>query len=233
MSNLDNTLHITFNGEIYNFAEVRAELGADGWRSHSDTEVILRAYARWGADCLQRLRGMFAFAIWDSRRRELFLARDRLGIKPLYYSSSKSGDFTFGSEVRALLASNRVPRQLDADGLLGYLTYQSPPGGQTLIQDVRMLPAGCWMRVASDGAFSQQRYWDLFDAPVAIDDPETTRKRTQELLRQSAELHMVSDVPVAVFLSGGIDSSAIVALLREAGHRPAHVLGGLRRTGLR
>jgi asparagine synthase (glutamine-hydrolysing) len=216
----DGGLHITYNGEIYNHAEVRRELGPDGWRSHSDTEVILRAYARWGADCLARLRGMFAFAIWDSRRQELFMARDRLGIKPLYYSRSTDGGFTFASEVRALLASRRVARRLDADGLLGYLTYQSAPGGATLVEGVRMLPAGCWMRVAADGSVTQQRYWDLFDTPVQSSTPEASRLRTASLLQESAELHLVSDVPVAVFLSGGIDSSAIVALLRGAGHTP-------------
>ena len=121
-----NTLHITFNGEIYNHADVRRQLDPNGWRSHSDTEVIVRAYARWGPGCLSRLRGMFAFAIWDSHRQELFLARDRLGIKPLYYATTQPGQFTFASEVRALLASGRVARRLDVDGLLGYLTYQSP-----------------------------------------------------------------------------------------------------------
>jgi asparagine synthase (glutamine-hydrolysing) len=220
MSDADGTLHITYNGEIYNFAEVRAALGPDGWRSHSDTEVILRAYARWGADCLHRLRGMFAVAIWDSRRQELFLARDHLGIKPLYYCRAADGSVAFASEVRALLASGRVPRRLDADGLLGYLTYQSAPGAGTLIQDVRMLPPGTWMRVASDGNVTRHRYWDLFDAPVSVDEPATSRARVADLLHQSAALHMVSDVPVAVFLSGGIDSSAIVALVRDIGEKP-------------
>jgi asparagine synthase (glutamine-hydrolysing) len=221
MSDADETLHITFNGEIYNYADVRAALGRDGWRSHSDTEVILRAYRQWGADCLQRLRGMFAFAIWDSRRQELFIARDRLGIKPVYYYSSPvDGSLTFASEVRALLASARVPRQLDANGLLGYLTYQSPPGAGTLIQDVHMLPAGTWMRVAADGTLTQQRYWDLFDTPVSTDDPGISRRRVADLLHESAALHMVSDVPVAAFLSGGIDSSAVVALVRDTGDKP-------------
>jgi len=220
MSDSDGTLHITFNGEIYNFAAVRAELGPDGWRSQSDTEVILRAYARWGADCLQRLRGMFALAIWDSRRHELFVARDRLGIKPLYYCRAADGSLTFASEVRALLASGRVSRRLDANGVLGYLTYQSAPAAATLIQDVRMLPPGTWMRVARDGEVTQQRYWDLFDAPRSVDDSAMSRGRVADLLHDSAALHMVSDVPVAVFLSGGIDSSAIVALVRDAGEKP-------------
>ncbi len=217
----DNTLHVTFNGEIYNHAEIRRELGPDDWHSHSDTEVILRAYARWGTDCLQHFRGMFAFALWDSRRQELFLARDRLGIKPLYYSSTPAaGRFTFASEVRALLASGRVARRLDPDGLLGYLTYQSAPGGATLIENVRMLPAGAWMRVAADGSLIQQRYWDLFDTPTRTQTRDATREQTASLLRESIALHLVSDVPVGVFLSGGIDSSALVALVRATGQTP-------------
>jgi asparagine synthase (glutamine-hydrolysing) len=220
MATPEQTLHITYNGEIYNFAEIRAALGAEGWRSQSDTEVILRAYARWGANCLRHLRGMFAFAIWDSQRQELFLARDRLGIKPLYYHRTAAGGFTFASEVRALLASERVPRQLNADGLLGYLTYQSAPGTGTLVEDVQMLPPGCWMRVAADGNPSQQCYWDLFDHQPPEADPVVVRRQVADLLRQSVAEHLVSDVPVAVFLSGGIDSSAVVALVREAGQRP-------------
>jgi asparagine synthase (glutamine-hydrolysing) len=217
----DGALHVTFNGEIYNHAEIRRELGPDGWHSHSDTEVILRAYARWGADCVQRFRGMFALAIWDSRRQELFLARDRLGIKPLYYSNKEAdGSFTFASEVRALLASGRVARRLDPDGLLGYLTYQSAPGGTTLIEGVRMLPAGCWLRVNANARLTQQRYWDLFDAPLRAETRDSSREQTANLLRESIALHLVSDVPVGVFLSGGIDSSALVALVRAAGQTP-------------
>ncbi len=215
-----NTLHITFNGEIYNHADVRRQLDPNGWRSHSDTEVIVRAYARWGPGCLSRLRGMFAFAIWDSHRQELFLARDRLGIKPLYYATTQPGQFTFASEVRALLASGRVARRLDVDGLLGYLTYQSPPAGASLVEGVRMLPAGCWLRVAADGRTTQQRYWDLFDTPARSETPAASREKTADLLRESIALHLVSDVPVGVFLSGGIDSTALVALVRSAGHIP-------------
>jgi asparagine synthase (glutamine-hydrolysing) len=214
-----NTLHITFNGEIYNHADIRRQLDLGGWHSKSDTEVILRAYARWGADCLHRLRGMFAFALWDSRREELFLARDRLGIKPLYYTRD-GGQLTFASEVRALLASGRVARRLDPNGVLGYLTYQSPPAGATLIEGVRMLPAGCWLRVGADGQMTQQRYWDLFDTPSRAETHGASREQTANLLRESIALHLVSDVPVAVFLSGGIDSTALVALVRAAGHTP-------------
>jgi asparagine synthase (glutamine-hydrolysing) len=214
-----NTLYITYNGEIYNHADIRNRLDPGGWRSHSDTEVILRAYARWGTDCVHQLRGMFAFAIWDSRRQELFLARDRLGIKPLYYAA-EGGQLTFASEVRALLASGRVARRLDPDGLLGYLTYQSPPGGATLIEGVQMLPAGCWLRVGAHRQTTQQRYWDLFDTPARAEKQHASREQTGNLLRESIALHLVSDVPVAVFLSGGIDSTALVSLVRAAGHTP-------------
>ncbi len=215
---------ITFNGEIYNFRELRQRLDADdaSWRSNSDTEVILRAYERWGRDCLQHLRGMFAFAIWDDARQELFIARDRLGIKPLYYFSAP-GLFLFSSEVRALLASNLVPRKLDAVALWEYLGYQSVPAPRTLVENVRALKPGCWMTVDVAGNFREQSYWDLLEnaAPEARGATASeSLRRVRELLEEAVALHLVSDVAVGAFLSGGIDSSAIVALVREAGQQP-------------
>ena len=217
---------ITYNGEIYNFRDVLAELGADDpglspW-SRSDTEVILRAYRRWGRECVHRLRGMFAFALWDARKQELFLARDHLGIKPLYYYAD-ARVFVFASEVRALLESGLVPRRLDRTGLWGYLAYQSVPAPQTLIRGVRMVPPGSALVVDGAGEITEHRYWDLFDnaseearhASVA-----ESRKRVRALLAESVGLHLVSDVPVGVFLSGGIDSSIVTGLMREQGHVP-------------
>jgi asparagine synthase (glutamine-hydrolysing) len=215
---------ITFNGEIYNFREVRERLDSnpDAWRSESDTEVILRAYERWGKDCLEHLRGMFAFALWDHERQELFIARDRLGIKPLYYFNAP-GLFLFASEVRALLASELVPRKLDSVALWEYLGYQSVPAPRTLIEGVHVLRPGCWMSVDAQGKISEGCYWDLLEnasrETQAVSASES-RRRVRELLEESVALHLVSDVPVGAFLSGGIDSSAIVALVREAGKTP-------------
>jgi asparagine synthase (glutamine-hydrolysing) len=224
MTSPDGQLTITFNGEIYNFKQLRDQLGAEGWRSRSDTEVILRAYARWGADCVHRLRGMFAFAVWDASRQQLFLARDRVGIKPLYYSAQTStGPFLFASEVRALLASGLVPPRIDPLGLADYLAYQSLPAPRTLIEGVYLLPPGQRMLVSTAGDVQQDRYWDLLDDAASSASQATEadgQRRVAELLREAIAVHLVSDVPVAAFLSGGIDSSAVVALMREAGHVP-------------
>jgi asparagine synthase (glutamine-hydrolysing) len=222
---------ITYNGEIYNYREIRDELevqregvkgGEAGWSSRTDTEVILKGYARWGRHCLERLRGMFAFAIWDASQQMLFLARDRLGIKPLYYYAG-NGFFLFASEVRALLASRLVPRRLDPVALWEYLGYQSVPAPRTLIQGIHALPPGSWLTVDTAGKMREGRYWDLLEhaSPEARDAPAAeSRRRVGELLREAVAMHLVSDVPLGAFLSGGIDSSAIVALMREVGQVP-------------
>ena len=215
---------ITFNGEIYNFRELRARLDTkeEQWRSASDTEVVLRAYRTWGRDCLDHLRGMFAFALWDRERQQLLLARDRLGIKPLYYFHTP-GSFLFASEVRALLASDLVPRKLDATALWEYLGYQSVPAPRTMIENVRALPPGCWMTVDARGTIDEGCYWDLLEnasADARAASFSESKRRVREILEDAVALHLVSDVPVGAFLSGGIDSSAIVALLHEAGERP-------------
>jgi len=215
---------ITYNGEIYNFHELRQQLTdtATDWQSQSDTEVILRAYSRWGKNCVNHLRGMFAFALWDARRQELFIARDRLGIKPLYYYADDKR-FLFASEVGALLASDFVPRQLDPVALWQYLAYQSVPAPRTMIQNVCALAPGSWLVIAQSGRVTQGHYWDLLEN-AALEAREASldecRKKIGELLHEAVALHLVSDVPVAAFLSGGIDSSAIVALMREAGQTP-------------
>ncbi len=214
---------VTYNGETYNFAALKAALARDGatFDTRTDTEVLMRAYDVWGLDFLQHLRGMFAFALWDPRRQQLLLARDRLGIKPLYFYE---GDqfLLFASEVRALLATGLVPRRLDPTALWQYLGYQSIPAPRTLVEGVRALEPGHWMTVTADGRQAHGAYWQMLAAhdPAIEVSPEEARRRTGELLRDSVAAHMVSDVPVGAFLSGGIDSSAIVALMREAGHRP-------------
>ncbi|MDQ6675432.1 MAG: asparagine synthase (glutamine-hydrolyzing) [Chloroflexota bacterium] len=223
MSSANGERCITYNGEIYNYRTLRDELGAErGWRSQSDTEVLLESYATWGRACVERLRGMFAFGVWDAERQELFLSRDRLGIKPLYYYS-ENGVFVFASEVRALLASRLVPRRLDPVALDDYLAYQSLPAPRTLIQGVSALLPGAWIVVDRHGRVKHGQYWDLLEHATrraGDGDPAASRRRVGDLLREAVALHLVSDVPVGAFLSGGIDSSAVVGLMREAGHVP-------------
>src|SRR5262245_6076235 len=220
---LEEAPRITYNGETYNFRELRSELECLGQRfySASDTEVVLGAYAVWGLNCLERLRGMFAFGLWDPRTARLLLARDRLGIKPLYYFEG-DGYFLFASEVRALLATGLVPNRLDRTALWQYLGYQSIPAPRTLVQGIRALQPGHWMTVSAEGQQAHGAYWQMLAPHNAVIEvsPAEARRRTGELLRESVAAHMVSDVPVGAFLSGGIDSSAVVALMREAGHQP-------------
>jgi asparagine synthase (glutamine-hydrolysing) len=214
---------ITYNGESYHFADLRATLEREGaaFASGSDTEVLLRGYERWGIDILSRADGMFAFGVWDQRQQRLLLARDRLGIKPLYFFKG-DGLFLFASEVRALLATDLVPRRLDRTALWQYLGSQSVPAPRTLVEGVRALPPARWMTVSGEGAIAEGEYWHMLDAasrPLDVSAPEA-RQRVRERLREAVAAHMVSDVPVAAFLSGGIDSSAIVALMRETGFTP-------------
>src|SRR5262245_15771691 len=224
MSSPDGRYWITFNGEIYNFRELRQELTRSGeiFASHSDTEVLLRLYSRYGPYSVRRLRGMFAFAVWDAQKRELFIARDRLGIKPLYYYAG-DGKVIFASEVRAILATELAPRQIDPVALNDYLAYQSIPSPRTLIKDVKALPPGSWMVVDASGSVKEYRYWDLLQhlSTEAGDASQSAiLNRTGELLREAVELHLISDAPLGVFLSGGIDSSAVVALMSEMGYTP-------------
>ncbi len=214
---------ITFNGEIYNFARIRPRLEAAGhtFDSQTDTEVILRGYAAWGPSILQELRGMFALGLWNPETRELFLARDRFGIKPLYIARG-DGWLLFASEVRALLATGLVDPTLDLAGLWQYLAYQTAPAPRTMIQGIEMLEPGSWLTVAANGREERRTYWDLAAsaAPLADATPEQARRDVHQLLLDSVSSHLVSDVPVGAFLSGGIDSSAVVALMREAGVTP-------------
>lgn len=203
---------LTFNGEIYNYLELRDELGAGKFRSTSDTEVILCAYRRWGPECLSRLRGMFAFALWDAGRQTLFCARDRIGIKPFYYSVA-NGRFLFASEVKALLPF--LPEiETDADGLRDYLAFQFCLGGKTLFKNVRELPAGHFFEVA-DGNIREQRYWEVYFRP----DFDHTAKYFEEKLRaavnEAVSLHLRSDTPIGSYVSGGLDSSAVAAMATQ------------------
>jgi len=211
---------IVYNGEVYNYRELRAELVKHGkhFRSLTDTEVILKAYAEWGLDCLGRLRGMFAFAIWDGTRGELVLARDRLGEKPLYYyADPERGLFVFASEVRALLASGLVPRLLDHSALSIYLHNGFLVSPRTLVRGVRSLLPGHWMRIDARGQVAGQgRYWRIPSSRTGVAEEARSRERLEalrETLAEATAQRLVSDVPLGVFLSGGLDSSTIVALM--------------------
>jgi asparagine synthase (glutamine-hydrolysing) len=220
----DGRLRITFNGEIYNFRELRTELEADGcrFRSQTDTEVILAAYDRWGVACLERLAGMFAFAIWDEPRQRLFLARDRFGKKPLYYSL-RDGRLTFASELKALLADAAFPRAVDPAALRLYLRFGYVPAPLTIFSGARKLPPGHYATFER-GRLTIEQYWD--PVSIALSDPlplsfEDADAELDARLKTAVAGRMIADVPVGAFLSGGIDSSLVVALMQEAGSAAA------------
>lgn len=214
MSTSDGRFWISFNGEIYNFQALRQTLIGQGetFHSHTDTEVILKLYQRLGSNCVQALRGMFAFAIWDDLEKTCFLARDPLGIKPLYYWQSGS-TLVFASELKSILATHLPTRCLSADGLYGYLTSGSVPEPHTMIEGIYCLEAGYWLHWHA-GELSRQCYWSVDFTPMAIAQPEAVQI-VRDALVDSIQHHFVSDVPVGIFLSGGIDSTAVVALARQ------------------
>ncbi|MHB1345377.1 MAG: asparagine synthase (glutamine-hydrolyzing), partial [Thermoleophilia bacterium] len=220
MCNEDGTIWIVFNGEIYNHAEIRAELTALGghrWKTdHSDTEVIVHAFEEWGIECLHRFRGMFGIALWDGRTRELWLIRDRIGIKPVYYSIHH-GRITFASEIKALLEDPEQERAVDEEAFFHYLSFLTTPAPMTLFAGIRKLPPATWMRISEDGAVHEKRYWDAAAEAESLADAseDEIAERLLEELRTAVQLRKVSDVPVGVFLSGGIDSSTNAALFSE------------------
>ncbi len=228
MHSLNGRFTIVFNGEIYNFSELRQKLIEDGakLRSTGDTEVILELFARKGEACLDDLAGMFAFAIWDRDRRELFLARDGLGIKPLYVWQS-NGQIAFASELRALLATGLSSRTLNPQALAGYLLMGSVQEPHTLVEDIEMLPAGSSL-TWRDGSSRKNRYWSIdFSASQSTKQvgQETANRSSspvelvREALKETISRHFVSDVPVGIFLSGGIDSTALVSLAKQQGFK--------------
>ena len=221
MSTPDGRFTIVFNGEIYNFQELRATLQGGGvvFRSNSDTEVVLRAYEAYGAECVAKLRGMFAFALWDERERSCLLARDPFGIKPLYLAES-AGRLVFASELRALLASGLVPRELDPRGLHGYFRTGSVPEPHTLLRNVRCLEAG-HLAVWRAGRLETKSFWTLRFTPETVAAPNAVAA-TRDALLDSVRHHFISDLPVGVFLSGGIDSTALVGLARTVGRTDLH-----------
>ena len=212
---------ITFNGEIYNFSDLRRSLEDKGWvfRTKTDTEVILKAYAVWGKDCIKRFRGIFSFGVWDCLKSTLFLARDQLGVKPLFYYRGPQC-FIFASEVRAILATSLVPRVIDSKGLRSYLAYGSVQEPYTLIEGVTSLPPGHTLQWR-DGEISIDRYWRLPPPEAVVADKELpTYDVVAEKLTDAVGTQLISDVPLGAFLSGGIDSTAIVALMQKKATNP-------------
>ena len=218
--NEDQTVWVVFNGEIYNFQELRKELIGKGHHFYtgSDTEVIVHLYEEYSDECVQRLRGMFAFALWDTRRKTLLLARDRLGIKPLYYYH-RNGCFLFASEIKALIQHPAVERQVSMRGLDCYFTYGYIPAPETIFQDIYKLSPASTLTL-HQGNVSKQKYWNLHYTDKLEGDPDELSKELLERLRDSVRRHLISDVSLGAFLSGGVDSSVIVTLMREEMDRP-------------
>jgi asparagine synthase (glutamine-hydrolysing) len=225
MSNEDHSVWLIFNGEIYNHADHRPGLQARGhrFRSRSDAEVILHLYEEYGSDCIHHLRGMFAFALWDSRRHRLLLARDRIGVKPLYFAALPHA-LLFGSEIKALFGHPGVTPRLNEDALSLYLTFAATPAPRTLFEGVQKLPPGHLLIVDTEtGQRSLERYWQPLPDPDELAvrrSPEEYVERLETLVRESIRLRMMSDVPYGAFLSGGVDSSLNVALMAELADRP-------------
>ena len=222
ISNEDGTVWTVYNGEIYNFVEVRDALEAAGhrFRTRTDTEVIVHGYEEWGERCVERFRGMFAFAVWDANARRLVLARDRLGVKPLYYAELPGRGIVFGSEIKSLLQDASVPRDWRADALDSYLTLLYVPAPATIYNAIRKLPPA-HVLVAENGAVSTHQYWDLeFTGTGDAAREEEYLERLDGLLRESVSLRLISDVPLGAFLSGGIDSSTVVAYMMATSDAP-------------
>jgi asparagine synthase (glutamine-hydrolysing) len=216
IANEDETLWLVFNGEIYNYEEIRRDLIGKGHRfsTHSDSEVILHLYEESGEDCVDRLRGMFAFAIWDTRRKRLFAARDRLGQKPFYYVAS-SDRFCFASEIKALIAYDPSLARVDKQALDQYLSLRIVASPRSMFHDIRKLPPAHRLSFDMRSGVATERYWDLYYEPKLTGSDEQLTDRLEEHLIDTLRLHMVSDVPVGAFMSGGLDSTLLVAMLMK------------------
>lgn len=222
LSGCDPALSVVFNGEIYNFLELRPMLEARGhrFRTHSDTEAIVHAYEEFGPACVEHLRGMFAFALWDARARRLFIARDRAGEKPLYYTLTPEGTFVFGSELKCLLEHPEARREVDPAALDAYLTFGYVPDPLSIFRGVEKLPPGHALALEG-GRVTVRQYWDFTYEPVADARPvEDYLEELRTLLDESVRMRLIADVPLGAFLSGGVDSSAVVGLMARASDRP-------------
>jgi len=219
--NYANRFTIIYNGELYNFRELKKELSEITFKTNSDTEVILAAYAKWGENCLKHFNGMFAFAIYDQSNQELFIARDRLGIKPLYYSQINE-QLIFSSEIRALLASGMIPKEMDLNSLEDYLLYQTVHAPATIIENVKMLMPGHFMKI-NNGSVNVKCWWKPeIKSSGSNSDYSAVCKDIRKLLRDAVACRLVADVPFGAFLSGGIDSSVIVGLMSEVASSPVN-----------
>jgi len=223
MCNEDKTIWIVLNGEIYNFQDLRLELQKNGhlFKSKSDTETILHAYEQWGTECLSHLRGMFAFVIWDSNLQRLFMARDRLGKKPLVYFS-QNGHFGFASEIKALLQVPGIERKVNGRALHHYLTYQYVPSEETIFEGIKKLPPAHYLLYDHLGNLKIERYWRLNFNSSRQTNPnvEDLEDRVRTELEEAVKLRLISDVPLGAFLSGGVDSSLIVGIMAKLSGRP-------------
>ncbi|HEX8284206.1 MAG TPA: asparagine synthase (glutamine-hydrolyzing) [Pyrinomonadaceae bacterium] len=221
MSGCDPSVSIVFNGEIYNYRELRRDLEARGHRFHtnSDTEAIVHAYEEHGAECVKHLRGMFGFAVWDEPRRRLFVARDRAGKKPLYYTLTPEGTLVFGSEMKSLLLHPEVRREVSAEALDAYLSFGYVPDPLSIFKDVHKLPPGCHLTFEG-GRVEVEEYWDFPFAPEEGRTEDDWLEELRALLDESVRVRLVADVPLGAFLSGGVDSSAVVGLMARASERP-------------
>jgi asparagine synthase (glutamine-hydrolysing) len=216
MLSADGRFVLILNGEIYNYRELREQLTGKGhnFRTQSDTEVLLAAWAEWGEECLPRLNGMFAFALWDNKQRTLFLARDRVGIKPLYYTSA-GGSFIFASEIKSILASRLLKAELDKESLHQFLTFLWAPDPNTLFRGIKTVPPGHLVKLRGD-ELTVRQWWDIsFDAIEEGRSEAWWQEQVLETLDRVVKLEMVADVPLGSFLSGGIDSSSIVAMMKH------------------
>lgn len=211
MTSFDGKQTIIFNGEIYNFKELRKGLKNYPFRTESDTEVILAAYKKWGSDCVKKFNGIFAFAIWDSERKELFLSRDHVGVKPLYYFYS-DGKFIFASEIKAILVHD-IPRKINFTALNHFFRLAYVPHPFTIFKEVKKLPSGYWLKLKG-GNLEVKKYWDIEDR-TDFNSKEEARENIRKTLEDSVQHQIISDRPVGVFLSGGLDSSTVLGLIRK------------------
>ncbi|OQX95768.1 asparagine synthase (glutamine-hydrolyzing), partial [candidate division KSB1 bacterium 4572_119] len=219
ISNETGDVWIVFNGEIYNHKEIRAELEAKGHKfaTNTDTESIVHAYEEFGEACVEKLNGMFAFAIWDKRKNELFLARDRLGIKPLYYLFDKKR-LVFGSEIKSILQAGDIPKRIDLQALDNFLTFEYIPAPLSIFQDIKKLAPGHTLTMKNNEIFIR-KYWDL-EVKKTEADFFQRKEALRNMLQDAVKIRLMSDVPLGAFLSGGIDSSTIVALMSKVMDRP-------------
>lgn len=226
LANEDNTIWVAHNGEIYNFPDLREELISRGhlFKTKTDTETLIHCYEEWGEEFVQKLRGMFAFALWDGQKEKLLLVRDRIGIKPLYYSLLKDNTLVFGSELKAVITHPQVKRTLEPKALDFFLTLEYIPAPLSIFQNINKLPAGCFL-IYKEGRIQIKKYWTLRSKAgnfekISKQSLPSLMDKLYSLLKESVKLRLISDVPLGAFLSGGIDSSTIVGLMREVGTTP-------------